>query len=91
MVEIVESTPRRLVLRKSDRDMRLFLLGGLGMSLVCCLIVYKTVRTTSVRCARGPAGLTCDLTERLLGIIPLESRRVEHVEGEGSRDNQLLK
>ena len=39
MVEIIESTPRRLVLRKSDRDMRLLLLGGLGMSLLCCLIV----------------------------------------------------
>ena len=80
MVEIIESTLRRLVLRKSDRDMRLLLLGGLGMSLLCCLIVYKTVRTTSVRCARAPAGLT-DLTERLLGIVPLECRRVEHVKG----------
>jgi len=81
MVEIVESTPRRLVLRKSGRTIRLFLLGGVGMSLVGCLIVYLTVRTTSVRCARGPAGLTCDVTEKLLGIIPLASRRVENVKG----------
>jgi hypothetical protein len=81
MVEIVESTPRRLVLRKSGRTIRLFLLGGVGLLLVGCLIVYLTARTTSVRCARGLAGLTCDVTERLLGVIPLASQRLEHVKG----------
>ena len=79
MVEIVESTPRRLVLRKSGRTIRLFVLGGVGLVLLFCMIVYLEVRTTSVRCARGPAGLTCDATEKLLGIIPLAHQRVEHV------------
>ena len=81
MVEIVESTPRRLVLRKSGRTIRLLLLGAVGALLVGCMIVYLTARTTSVRCARGPAGLTCDVTEKLLGIIPLARQRVEHVTG----------
>src|SRR5262249_20860970 len=79
MVEIVESTPRRLVLRKSGRTIRLFLLGGLGLLLAGCAIGFWVARTTSVRCARGPAGLTCDVTEKLVGIVPLASRRVEHV------------
>jgi hypothetical protein len=81
MTEIVESTPRRLVLRKSGRTIRLFVLGGVGLLLVGCMLVYLTVRVTSVRCARGPAGLTCDVTEKLLGIIPLARRRVERVTG----------
>jgi hypothetical protein len=81
MTEIVETTPRRLVLRKSGRTIRLFLVGGAGMLLVGCMVFYLTVRVTSVRCARGPAGLTCDVTEKLLGIIPLARRRVEHVTG----------
>ncbi|HEY7374590.1 MAG TPA: hypothetical protein VIF57_20675 [Polyangia bacterium] len=78
-MEIVESTPRRLVLRKSGSTIRLFLLGAVGLLLVGCLLVYLTARTTSVRCARGPAGLTCEVTERLLGIIPLTRWRGEHV------------
>jgi hypothetical protein len=79
MVEIVESTPSRLVLRKSGRTIRPFLLGGVGVSLVAGLFAFATARTTSVRCVRGPAGLTCDTTEKLLGVIPLDSQRVEHV------------
>jgi hypothetical protein len=81
MFEIVEMTPRRLVLRKSDRTIRLLLLSGVAMLLVGCLMFSVTARTTSVRCMRGPTGLTCDLTEKLIGIIPLASQRVEHVKG----------
>jgi len=80
MVEIVESTPRRLVLRKSGRTVRAFILGGIGLVLLVCMMVYLEVRTTSMRCARGPAGLTCDATDKLLGFIPLASQRIEHVE-----------
>jgi hypothetical protein len=80
MVEIIESTPRRLVLRKSGRTIRLLLLAGVAMLLIDCVILCFTARTTSLRCARGPAGLTCDVTEKLLGIIPLHSRRIEQVE-----------
>jgi hypothetical protein len=80
MVDIVEYTPRRLVLQKRNDSIRLFLLGGVGMLLVSCLVAYATVRTTSVRCARGPGGLTCDATEKLLGLIPLDRRRIEHVQ-----------
>src|ERR1044071_5454369 len=80
MVEIVESTPRRLVLRKSGRTIQLLLLAGVAMLLIDCVILCFTARTTSLRCARGPAGLTCDVTEKLLGIIPLHSRRIEQVE-----------
>ncbi len=80
MVDIVEYTPSRLVLRKRNDSIRLFLLGGVGMLAVSCLVAYHTVRTTSVRCARGPAALTCDATEKLLGLIPLERRHIEHVQ-----------
>ncbi len=80
MVEIVECTPRRLVLQKRNDSARPFLLGGVGMLLVACLVAHATVRTTSVRCARGSDGLTCDTTERMLGIIPLDRRRIEHVQ-----------
>ena len=79
MVEIVESTPRRLVLRKSGRTIRAFILGGIGLALLVCLMVCVAARTTSVHCARGPAGLTCDATDKLLGFIPLASQRIEHV------------
>lgn len=81
MVEIVESTPRRLVLRKSSRTIRAYLVLGATFALVGCMVGYWGLRTTSVHCARGPAGLTCDVTERLLGFIPFARRRVERVKG----------
>jgi len=81
MVEIVESTPRRLVLRKSSRTIRAYRALGAVLAIVGCMLGYWGLRTTSVHCERGPAGLTCDVTERLLGFIPFARTRVEHVKG----------
>jgi hypothetical protein len=83
-MEIVECTQRRLVLRKSGRTIRLFLSAGVGMLLIGCLFSYEMVRTASVRCVREHASLTCDVTEKLLGVIPLAEQRFEDVKGAGT-------
>jgi hypothetical protein len=80
-MEIVECTKRRLVLRKDGRIMRVCLLAGLGLLLFAGVFFYQIARTASVRCVRHSTGLTCDMTEKLLGVIPLEHRHFEDVKG----------
>ncbi len=80
-MEIVECTKRRLVLRKDGRIMRICVLAGLGVLLFVGVFFYEIVRTASVRCVRHSTGLTCDMTEKLLGVIPLEHRHFEDVKG----------
>jgi hypothetical protein len=71
-------TPLPFFLR-SRRDLGLALLA-LAFFLMGCFIVHAEARTARVQCRRADAGLACDVTEEVLGLIPVKRRHFGGVE-----------
>ena len=79
-MDIVESSAQRLLLRTGGRTVLFGLLGGVGLLLIGCLVVYFVARTVGMHCERPvPTELACDTTERLIGLLPLQHRRIKGV------------
>ncbi len=79
-MNLVETGLHQLLLRTGRRGTAVAALAGAFFFLVGCLFAYVGARTASVRCHREPTGVACDVTERVLGIVPVARRHFEGVE-----------
>jgi len=79
-MEVVESTPGRLVLRTGRRFVVLGSLGAVASCLIGLLIVWVGARLAIVNCTRqGPGDVSCESREAVLGLLTTEQRRFAHV------------
>jgi hypothetical protein len=80
MMEVVESTPFRLVLRTGRRFVVLGSLGAVGSFLLGILIVWVGARVASVTCTRQTDHeVACEAREAVLGLVTRAQRRFDHV------------
>src|SRR5512142_2999853 len=80
-MNLVETGLHELILRTGRRGAAVAALAFAFFFLVGCLFAYVGARTASVRCdRRDAAGVACDVTERVLGIVPVARRHFEGVE-----------
>lgn len=79
-MEVVESTPFRLVLRTGRRFVILGSVGAVASFVLGLLIVWVGARIASVTCTRqADHEVTCESREAVLGLVTRAQRRFERV------------
>jgi hypothetical protein len=77
-MKIIENNPNQLILRSDPYGQIIF---GLFFALIGFAITYFIGRSVDIRCERADAKqITCQLTDKLLGITPVGKRTINHIQ-----------